>query len=297
MAELPFVDTHVHFWDLQHPDLHYSWLLPEAIHPVMGNIDEIKFPLYGAEEFMAETAGANVSKIVHVQAALGIEDPVNETIWLQQAAERTGVPNAIVAHVDLQAPDVDSEIARHQAASPLLRGVRDFAEDDYLVDPDFHRGYAALGRHGLVCDLDCVAEDMDKARDLANKHPETTVILDHAGFPRSRTQEYFEFWKKGMSTLAEAESAWCKISGLGMCDNDWTVDSIRPWFEYCLEAFGVERCVLGTNWPVDKMFSPYEAVLDAYAEIISGLSHDEQVALFSANAERVFNLSEAKAKA
>lgn len=293
MAELPFVDTHVHFWDLQHPDLYYSWLAPDAIHPVMGNIDAIKFPLYGAEEFRAETANANVSKVVHVQAALDIEDPVNETIWLQQAAERTGTPDAIVAHVDLKDPNVEAEIARHRVASPLLRGVRDFAEGDYLADPDFHRGYAALGRHGLVCDLDCVAEDMAKARDLANKHPDTTVVLDHAGFPRSRTPEYFEMWKWGMSALAEADSAWCKISGLGMCDNDWTVASIRPWFEYCLEAFGVERCVLGTNWPVDKLFSAYDTVVDAYAEIISGMSPDEQVALFSGNAEKVFGLGEA----
>jgi predicted TIM-barrel fold metal-dependent hydrolase len=292
MARLPFVDTHVHLWDLNHPDLHYSWLAPDAIHPVMGNIDEIKFPLYGAEEFLAETAGANVSKIVHVQAALGIEDPVNETIWLEQAAQRTGAPHAIVAHVDLRADNVDDEIARHREASPRLRGVRDFAEGDYLVDPDFARGYAALGRHGLVCDLDCVWQDMHKARDLANAHPETTVILDHAGFPRQRTPEYFAKWKQGMSALAEAPSAWCKISGLGMCDNDWTVASIRPWFEYCLEAFGVERCVLGTNWPVDKMFSTYEAVVDAYAEIVSGLSPTEQVALFSANAERAFELGE-----
>jgi predicted TIM-barrel fold metal-dependent hydrolase len=293
MAELAFVDTHVHFWDLQHPDLHYAWLLPDAIHPVMGNIDAIKFPLYGAEEFLAETANANVSKVVHVQAALGIEDPVDETIWLQQAAERTGAPHAIVPHVDLRAPDVEHQLARHQEASPRIRGVRDFAEGDYLTDPDFHRGYAALGRLGLVCDLDCVAQDMGKARDLANKHPETTVVLDHAGFPRERTAEYFAMWKRGMSTLAQADSAWCKISGLGMCDNDWTLDSIRPWFEYCLESFGVERCVLGTNWPVDKLFSSYETVLDAYAEIISVLSHDEQLALFSGNAERVFNLQPA----
>lgn len=292
MARLPFVDTHVHFWDLQHPDLHYSWLAPDAIHEVMGNIDEIKFPLYGADEFLAESAGANVSKIVHVQAALGIEDPVNETIWLEQAAQRTGAPHAIVAHIDLRAAAVEEEIARHAEASPRLRGVRDFAEGDYLVDPAFARGYAALGRHGLVCDLDCVWEDMHKARDLANAHPETTVILDHAGFPRERTPEYFANWKRGMSTLAEAPSAWCKISGLGMCDNDWTVDSIRPWFEYCLEAFGVERCVLGSNWPVDKMFSTYDAVIDAYAEIVSGLTPSEQVALFSGNAERVFHLGE-----
>jgi predicted TIM-barrel fold metal-dependent hydrolase len=292
MAQRPFVDTHVHFWDLNHPDLHYSWLQPDAIHAVMGNIDEIKFPLYGAEEFLAETAGANVSKIVHVQAALGIADPVNETVWLEQAAQRTGTPHAIVAHIDLRADNVEEEIARHREASPRLRGVRDFAEGDYLVDPDFARGYATLGRHGLVCDLDCVWEDMHKARDLANAHPETTVILDHAGFPRERTPEYFANWKRGMSALAEAPSAWCKISGLGMCDNDWTVASIRPWFEYCLEAFGVERCVLGTNWPVDKMFSTYDAVIDAYAEIVSGLSADEQVALFSGNAERVFDLGE-----
>ncbi|MGA2009297.1 MAG: amidohydrolase family protein [Solirubrobacteraceae bacterium] len=292
MAQLPFIDTHVHFWDLRHPDLHYSWLAPEAIHPVMGDIDQIKFPLYGAEQFLAETADANVSKIVHVQAALGIEDPVDETLWLELAAQRTGAPHAIVAHVDLRAADVDAQIARHREASPRLRGVRDFAEGDYLVDADFRRGYAALGRHGLVCDLDCVWQDMAKARDLALTHPETTVILDHAGFPRERTPEYFADWKRGISALAQAPSAWCKISGLGMCDNHWTVDSIRPWFEHCLEAFGVQRCVLGSNWPVDKMFSTYDAVIDAYAEIVSGLDHDEQSALFSGNAQRVFELGE-----
>jgi predicted TIM-barrel fold metal-dependent hydrolase len=292
MAQLPFVDTHVHLWDLNHPDLHYSWLLPDAIHPVMGDIDEIKVPLYGAEEFLAETADANVAKIVHVQAALGIEDPVNETIWLEQAAQRTGAPHAIVAHIDLRAADVEAEIARHQTASPRVRGVRDFAEGDYLADPDFARGYAALGRHGLVCDLDCAWEDMAKARDLANAHPDTIVVLDHAGFPRERTPEYFANWRCGIRALAEAPSARCKISGLGMCDNDWTVDSIRPWFESCLETFGVERCVLGSNWPVDKMFSTYNAVIDAYAEIVSSLSRDEQVALFSGNADRVFNLGD-----
>ncbi len=287
---LPFVDTHVHFWDLHHPDLYYSWLQPDAIHPVMGNIDAIKFPLYGAEQFLAEVSGANVAKIVHVQAALGIVEPVNETRWLQEAADRTDVPQAIVAYVDLKSPDAERELLRHREASPLLRGIRDFSEGDYLVDPAFHRGFALLGKYGLVCDLDCVWEDMHKAFDLAAKFPDTPIVLDHAGFPRERTPEYFANWRHGIRTLAAADNAWCKISGLGMCDNDWTVDSIRPWFEYCLEAFGVERCVLGTNWPVDKLFSSYEAVLDAYAEIISALSAEEQVALFSGNAERLFQI-------
>jgi predicted TIM-barrel fold metal-dependent hydrolase len=290
VAELPFVDTHVHFWDLNHPDLYYSWLQPDAIHPVLRNIDEIKFPLYGPEQFLAEVANANVEKVVHVQAALGISDPVNETIWLQEGADRTGIPHGIVAYVDLKRPDAEREIVRHQEASPLVRGIRDFSEGDYLVDSAFQRGFGLLARHGLVCDLDCVWENMWKARDLAKMYADTVIVLDHAGFPRERTPEYFANWRRGMSALAEAENVHCKISGLGMCDNSWTVDSIRPWFEHCLEAFGVERCVLGTNWPVDKMFSPYDTVVDAYAQIVAPLSRDEQIALFSANAERVFRL-------
>ena len=81
-----------------------------------------------------------------------------------------------------------------------------------------------------------------------------------------------------------------KISGLAMGDNDWTVDSIRPWVLQCIEAFGVQRSFFGTNWPVDKLYSPYAQVVDAYAEIVADFSHDEQVALFSANAERIYRI-------
>jgi predicted TIM-barrel fold metal-dependent hydrolase len=290
MAELAFVDTHVHFWDLNHPDTTYAWLTPDFVHPILGDIDAIKFPLYDGAAYRAEIEGANVTKAVHVQAALGSEDPVDETIWLQQQFESSGFPHGIVADANLSAPDVERTLERHAEASPLLRGIRDFGEGDYLVSEDFARGYAKLGEHGLVCDLDCFWENMGKARDLAQRHPQTVMVLDHAGFPLERTDEYFESWKRGISTLAEADSAVVKISGLAMGDNDWTVDSIRPWVMHCIEAFGVERSFFGTNWPVDKLYSPYAQVVDAYAEIVADFSHDEQVALFSGNAERVYRI-------
>jgi predicted TIM-barrel fold metal-dependent hydrolase len=290
MAGLSFVDTHVHFWNLERPDLHYSWLQPGVLHPVLGDIEEIKFPLFDAARFQEEIAGANVAKAVHVQAALGIEDPVAETRWLQEQSDATGLPHAIIAHTDLKDPSVERELERHAEASPLLRGIRDFSEGDYLMDPTFEHGFSKLAKYGLLCDLECLWEDMPKARNLAARNPDTVVVLDHAGFPLERTSEYFESWKRGISALAEADNALCKISGLGMCDNDWTVDSIRPWFEHCVEAFGTERCVLGTNWPVDRMYSDYGAVVDAYAQIIADYSRDEQVALFSGNAERVFRI-------
>lgn len=290
MADLALVDTHVHFWDLGHEKLEYVWLAPDAVHPILGNIDAIKFPVFDGAAYGREVEGSGVVKAVHVQAAIGSEDPVEETRWLQEQHDATGWPSAIVADVRMQADDVSEQLDRHADASPLLRGFRDFAEGDYLVDPAFARAYALLGERGLSYDLDCFWENMHKARDLARKHPETTLILGHAGFPLERTDEYFANWKRGISTLAEAESAVCKISGLGMGDPSWTVESIRPWFEHCVEAFGVERCFLGTNWPVDKLFSDYGTVVDAYAEIVAQYSPDEQVALFSANAERNYRI-------
>lgn len=290
MADAPFVDTHVHFWDLANPDLHYSWLQPGWIHPVLGDIDALKVPLWVAEHLLLETRNANVSKVVHVQSALGVEDPVQETLWLENAAERTGFPNAIMAHTDLKSSRVEAELDRHAQASGRLRGIRDFSSGDFLVDDQFARGCRALAKHGLVLGFEATWEDMGKAARLAQAVPDTVFMIDHTGWPRERTKEYFEQWRKGLRTLAEADNAWCKISGLGMNDNHWTVDSLRPWMLEAIEVFSVERCVLGTNWPVDKLFSSYDALINAYAEILSGFSPDEQAALFSGNAERVFRI-------
>lgn len=290
MADLAFIDTHVHFYDLRKKDFVYSWLQPEFVHPIIGDINAIKTLVYDATAFRAETRFANVAKIVHVQAALGAADPVGETAWLEEMAQATGWPNGIVAHSDLKAEGVEAELERHLAASPRLRGIRDFGEGDYLSDAAWQRGYGLLARHNLLCDLDCVWQDMGKARDVARLHPEVPLVLEHAGFPRSRDDQYFRNWRAGLQTLAEAESASCKISGLGMCDPQWTADSFRPWVLACIEAFGVERCFFATNWPVDRLYSSYDAVVAAYDEITAEFSPDEREALFFRNAERIYRI-------
>jgi len=160
-----------------------------------------------------------------------------------------------------------------------------------LVSSDWQRGYGLLERYDLLCDLDCTWEHMGKARDVAKRFPNSTMVLEHVGYPSSRSDEYFRDWKTGLAALAEAENTWCKISGLGMYDHQWTVDSIRPWVMACLETFGVERCFFATNWPVDRLYSSYDPVVSAYAEIIAGFSLDEQEALFFRNAEKVYRLN------
>ncbi|MCL6627373.1 MAG: hypothetical protein K6T68_12405, partial [Alicyclobacillus shizuokensis] len=108
-----FVDTHVHFYDLQNPDLYYVWLQPGWKHPILGDIEAIQAQRYWADDFIAETRFANVAKSIHVQAALGIKDPVQETKWLQAFADRLGHPHGIVAEVHLAQPDAEEVINRH----------------------------------------------------------------------------------------------------------------------------------------------------------------------------------------
>ena len=289
MAELPFVDTHVHFSDLRHEDLKYVWLEPDFVHPVLGDIGAIQAQRYWADDWIAETRFANVAKSIHVQAALGITDPVEETKWLQAFADRLGHPHGIVGEVHLAQDDAEAVIERHMAYANT-RGVRDFGAGDYPSDPTWRAGFAHLEKHDLVACLDSSPETYASIKSLAEAFPNIVISLDHAGFPRQRDDEYFAMWKRELQSLAEAPNVVMKISGLGMCDPQWTTDSFRPWVLTCIETFGVERSFFGSNWPVDRLYSSYGDVVDAYAEIISGFSPDEQVALFSGIAERIFRI-------
>lgn len=289
MARLPFVDTHVHFSDLQNPDLYYAWLQPGWKHPILGDIEGIQAQRYWADEFVAETRFSTVSKSIHVQAALGIKDPVEETKWLQAFADRLGHPHGIVAECHLQQPDAEEVIERHMQY-PNMRGVRDFGPGDYPLDPTWRAGYQHLRKHDLVACLDSSPQTYHQIKQLAQAFPDIIISLDHAGFPRERTPDYFAMWKRELADLAGAPNVVIKISGLGMRDPQWTVDSIRPWVLFCIETFGIDRAFFGTNWPVDRLYSSYPDVLDAYAAIIKDFSENDQVKLFSANAERIFRI-------
>ena len=288
MARLELVDTHVHFWDLTHPKLHYAVLQPDYYHPQLRErLDMLKGSNYLVEDYINEIQGSNVSKAVHVQAALGSEDPVKESEWLRQSADQTGFPHTIVAHSDLRDPKVEEELERH-LAYPNVKGIRDFSYGDYLISSDFHRGYALLDKFDLIASLDVKWEDMFKLKKLATKFPKTIIVLDHCGFPLERTDDYFHNWSLAIKSLAEADNVICKLSGLGMCDWNWTVDSIRPWLLQCIEAFGPERCVLATNWPIDRLFSTYEVLIQAYDQVFDAFSLDERIAMYSGNAERLY---------
>jgi predicted TIM-barrel fold metal-dependent hydrolase len=290
---IPFIETHHHLWARDR--FKYDWLTDpgwDGHNALLGDYKMIRTDIGLPWRFFKEFYGQNVIGSVHIEAAYAGPDPVEETAWLEEVAQEFGMPNAIVAFADIEKDGAEAELDRHLAASQRVRGIRIRAHPD---DPDsaaFKKGYAALGARGLSYELNASPGKLISGRDVAKAYPDIQVILGHAGFPVQRDAEYFELWKREMSALGEAENVACKISGFGMADNHWTIESIRPWVLHCIEAFGVDRSMFGTNWPVDILYATYLEQVDAYRQIIAaaGFSRDDQEKMLHRNAQRFYRI-------
>ena len=282
--QFEFVDAHHHLCDLE--ALYYGWLTDKPFegHPC-GDYSAIK-KNYLATDLKSDGASVNLVKSVHIETADGETDPVRETAWLQSVAEEHGLPNGIISRADLMADNAAEQLER-QMEYGNFRGVRmlSFFGLDFLDAPEFRRGFDELQKRDLIYDMDAGWPQMGKAYDLAITFPRSTIILGHCGFPKERTVPYFNEWRKAIQKLAQAPNVACKLSGLAMVDHEWTTDKIRPWIEVCIEAFGPNRCMFGTNWPLDGLFSDYPTVVNAYRKIVKDYSPGEQKQLFRTTAE------------
>jgi predicted TIM-barrel fold metal-dependent hydrolase len=131
---------------------------------------------------------------------------------------------------------------------------------------------------------------MADAAALARAYPDVLIILNHAGMPVDRDEEGIRLWQRGMRELAIAPNVVVKISGLGTVDWNWTVETIRPFVLQTIEVFGVPRCMFGSNFPVDKLYSDFDALYAAFREITKSFSADERRMLFHDNAARYYRL-------
>jgi predicted TIM-barrel fold metal-dependent hydrolase len=289
---IPFIETHHHLWELER--FHYDWLTDPGWpghNALLGDYKMIRSTIGSPRRFFKEFYGANVIKSVHVQAGYVGPDPVEETLWLDGVAKEYGFPYAMVVSCEIEKDDVEAQLDRHLEASSLTRGVR-IEHPDNADTAAFRRGYAAIGSRGLSYDLNASPGRLLSGRDVALAFPDVPVILGHAGFPINRDAEYFELWRREMSALAAAPNVSCKVSGFGMADNRWTIDSIQPWVLHSIEAFGVDRIMFGTNWPVDILYATFLEQVDAYRMIIAaaGFNRDEQEKMLYRNAERFYRI-------
>jgi predicted TIM-barrel fold metal-dependent hydrolase len=122
--------------------------------------------------------------------------------------------------------------------------------------------------------------------------PDLRIVLGHAGFPRRRDDTYRAVWRRELRALARAPNVAVKVSGLPMADHGWTVESLRPWVLETIEAFGPDRVMFGTNWPVDSLFSTYDDLVDADRQILgaAGFSLDDRHTMLHGTAERIYGI-------
>ena len=170
-----------------------------------------------------------------------------------------------------------------------------------MVDPDNPRpslfenstwrgNISLLKQFNFSFDLQVYPQQMRQAVKLVKDHPDLQFILCHTGQPSRLDAVWLKVWRAEMQALAELENVSVKISGLGMFDRNWTVDTIKPVVLQTIEAFGVERCMFGSNFPVDGMMSSYSRLWAAFSEITGSFSENERSALFRTNAERIYRI-------
>jgi predicted TIM-barrel fold metal-dependent hydrolase len=289
------IDPHIHLWDLS------TGLYPRLEKPSTGFIGD-NAPIarsYLLDELLAEGQGEfEIAKIVNVEAFP--TDPVQETRLLQQLADRTGYPQGIVANADLASPDCE-RVLEAQAAHANLRGIRQvlnthadpfyaYVSEDHLANATWRRNFGLLARRNLSFDMQLYPHQMDAAAALAAAHPDTTIILNHAGMAVDRTLAGWRQWRDGIHALARLDNVAVKISGLGMFDHAWTVESLRPYVLETLDAFGLRRAMFASNFPVDKLFGTYTTLWRAFSATVADLSEDERTDLFARNAERIYRI-------
>jgi predicted TIM-barrel fold metal-dependent hydrolase len=298
MASIPFVDAHVHFWDLER--LRYPWLTPPfADDGPNGSVEAIA-RTYLPVDYRADLADWQPVGAVHIDAGADPVDALSETEWLEQLADTTGLPTAIVAFAPLDDPDVERLLAA-QAAHPRVRGIRQivnwhvdplrsYTPADMTQDDRWWAGYGLLGRYGLSFDLQCYAGQMAGLAPLIARHEDTPVIINHLGMPVTSDHEGVTRWRHGMRSLAAIPHVSVKISGLGFIYRDWTLEQVRPFVEETIELFGTRRCLFASDVPTDKLFAPVGRYLEAYRTITEPFSEDERRDLFGRNADRVYRL-------
>ena len=259
MTQPGLIDTHVHFWDKSVEGLHWPFLEPGFIRGTLHGTERLDRPSFLPPDLETETEGSNVLGFVHVQAVGAIDDPSLESAWLASVAERDGAPMAIVGSCYLWLPEAPDLLRRH-AAFDIVRGVRDLTAIERLDADDAAAGLAVAGELGYSVEVRRRVTEFEPIVEIARRWPQVTVVLSHACFPPSRTDADRDVWRAALDRLAPFANVVCKISAAaGSADPNWTVDSIRRWVLGAVDALGAERCMLGSNWPIDRLYGSYAA--------------------------------------
>ena len=290
------VDSHFHVW--RRADL--PWLTGPMQPRIFGPYEPIRRD-YPMAEYLADHAGTGVAKAVYVQANWPPERAYDEAAWVQGLAAETGWPHGIVAYADMTVDDARPALDRLMAL-PRLRGIRQqfhwhenplyrfAARPDLSTDPAVQRNVSRLADYGLGFDLQVFADQMEGAAALAGACPGTTLILQHAGMLEDLSDRGRAAWRAGLAQLAACPNVVCKLSGFGTFLHRLDPAHIAWLTGEAVAAFGADRCLWGSNYPIEKLWTGYGPLLDAHRDAARTLTEAQQTALFHDTASRVYRL-------
>ncbi len=276
------IDSHHHFWD---PDrATYPWMTDD-LAPIRRR--------FGPADLRPLIDGMRISRTILVQT----RSSTNETEEFIATAAAERFIAGVVGWVDLTDPAVADEIARLRAApgGDRLVGIRHQVQDEpdpeWLARPDVRRGLAAVASAGLAYDLLVRPRELSAAFDAAAALPDLRFVVDHIGKPRIAAAE-MEPWAGRIGSMAELPNVACKLSGLvtEAAWGSWTTVDLHPYVDAVLDAFGPERLMFGSDWPVCLLAASYDRVVSADRELLAALSADERARIFGVTAMEVYGL-------
>ena len=237
------------------------------------------------DTYRAETAGWQVEKFVNVAAATG-RHSIEETIELDGAGPGPGGPDAIIGGI----PPTDTVaeavgLLDRQMTASRFRGVRPMGGYEGPL-PDAGVLHA-LQERKLLFELMAHPDQLQAAAKQLAGFDDLVVVVEHTGWPRSDSDEERALWRDGIDALAGlGDNVVCKLSGLAMPLASMSVDAFAPWLEYAIEAFGVDRCMFASNFPVDSMYGTFDELYEVFSAVTAGLDGASRLKLFAGNAER-----------
>lgn len=277
---MPIIDAHHHFWRFDASE--YGWI---------GDDMSVLRRDYLPAELDTTLAGTGVAGMISVQARASI----GETDFLLEQARTIPHVRGVVGWAPLANARVGDVLDRF-AADPRFKGVREVTQgqpnDAFFANDDFNRGIREVTRRGLVYDVLVYEDQLPAAIRFVDAHPAQRFVLDHIGKPVIRRNGLGASWAVHIRHLAERPHVACKWAGVvtEVREATWDLDLIRPYFEVVWDAFGAERLMFGSDWPVCLLRTTYRDWLDAVHGLVEPLTADEREAFFHTNAIRWYRL-------
>jgi predicted TIM-barrel fold metal-dependent hydrolase len=290
------VDAHHHVW--RYSDL--PWLSGEPVPRIFGEYSAIRRD-YPIDEYLEDIQSANVSKSIYVQTNWPTARAVDEVAWVQSIADDHGYPHGIVGFADLGSPQAEQVLTR-QCQYRNFRGVRQqlhwhekeqfrFAPQPALMnDPDWRRGFSLLSKLGLLFELQVFTSQMPDAARLVGDFPETIIVLEHAGMLEDYSPESWKAWRQGLKLMAHFPNVYTKLSGLNTFVHRCSVNLMQAIVHAALEIFGPQRCMFGSNFPIEKIWTDYQTLFSTFTSTLEGWTNEERAAVLGGTASRIYRL-------